>query len=660
MIWCVLSLISVILFFYYHNYVFVVINLVMIVFSYIRNKKSIFIISQVIIALFCLFRFNYFNIDKLTKVDEFVVIEKYENYLILQSNDIKVLYYDKELNKGNKVKIKGNIELLSEDNDFYSYLKKNKINYLLKGKVISNNNYLAYNETIINKLLEDKDDSNASILRLILFNQKNSNNAQYYKYFELFSINFLLVVSGYHINLILKLLNKTKIVKHGVILFYLYLLNFSVSSFKSYLYYIVKKVSKKFNLILNNSDILSLIMIAFLFLSPSYCFNKGFIYSFMFSFILDLINNVITNKSFKYMLLKKILIYCCSIPIVLLNNYSINSNSLLANLLLVYPISFFFIFSFIYLFLDKFYLVYKLYVYFLKLLLEFLSTYSFEFVFGKPSLVVIVLMYGMLLLFLYCYQNRLYKLSLLYFVLFLGVNIFQYNLPNLDNRELVYFLDIEQGDCSILKIKNSKKVVMIDTGGNKYKDLANNTIIPFLKSKGINEIDKIIISHDDFDHNGAKEELIKNFKVNEVNEDSLIDNIKIGDKKFINLNKTSDRDNDGSMVLYGEYGGINYLFSGDISSKVEEKIIASNKDLKVDVLKVSHHGSSTSTSYEFLTHINPKVALIGVGSNNLYKHPSSEVIDRLNKLFIKIYRTDIDGSILIYKSLISERIIIIN
>ena len=114
------------------------------------------------------------------------------------------------------------------------------------------------------------------------------------------------------------------------------------------------------------------------------------------------------------------------------------------------------------------------------------------------------------------------------------------------------------------------------------------------------------------------------------------------------------------MVLYGEYGGVNYLFSGDISSKVEEKIIASNKDLKVDVLKVSHHGSSTSTSYEFLTHINPKVALIGVGSNNLYKHPSSEVIDRLNKLFIKIYRTDIDGSILIYKSLISERIIIIN
>ena len=183
-------------------------------------------------------------------------------------------------------------------------------------------------------------------------------------------------------------------------------------------------------------------------------------------------------------------------------------------------------------------------------------------------------------------------------------------------------------------------------------------IIKFLKSKGINKIDKIIISHDDFDHNGAKDDLINNFPVKEIIDDSRINDIYIGDKLFVNLNVNDKRDNDGSIVLYGEYGGIRYLFSGDISSNKEKEIIDNYSDLKVDVLKVSHHGSSDSTSSEFLRHINPKVALIGAGKNNIYKHPSPEVIDLLNMYRIKYYITFNDGNILVYKSIISNKIII--
>ena len=241
---------------------------------------------------------------------------------------------------------------------------------------------------------------------------------------------------------------------------------------------------------------------------------------------------------------------------------------------------------------------------------------------------------------------------------FILMCIFQYNIPNIDVREVVYFIDVGQGDCAILKIKNSKKVVIIDTGGSRYRDIANEVIIPFLKEKGINEVEKIIISHDDFDHNGSKEELINNFNVLEVIEDSSIKEISIGDKKFINLNINENRDNDGSMVLYGEYGGLKYLFTGDISSEVERKIISENINLNVDILKVSHHGAKESSSEEFLKSINGKIAFIGVGKNNNYGHPSNEVISRLNKYGYKVYLSFKEGNIGFYKSLISEKIII--
>ena len=610
---------------------------------------------EVMIFVFCICRFSFFNIPNIDKGNEYVVSEKYDNYVILEREYIRYLYYDENLNKGNKVIIIGNVSLL-QDGAFNDYLRSQRVNYLVKGDVICNNNYLSFNEQVINKLLEKKDAENKEYLQLILFNRGKSEN-YFYSLFEIFSISFLVVISGFHINLIFKLLEKTKGLKYIICIFYLYLLNFSVSSLKAFLYYVLKKISKKNELILNNSDLLSLIMISLLFFNPSYCFNKGFIYSFAFSYIIDFINNIIVKKGLKYKILKKSLIFLFSLPIILINSYSVNSSAYLASLILGYPISFLFIFSLIYLIFDKFYLVYKLYIYLLKLLLEFLKVLSIDLVFGKPSYLIIILMYASIILFLYFYQNMLKSKYMFCIGMYFIICIFQYTLPYLDFREQVYFINVGQGDCSVLKIRNSKKVVMIDTGGNRYKDLATSTIIPFLKSKGINKIEKLVVSHDDFDHNGSKESLIRNFNVEEVIEDSFVKEIVVGDSIFVNVNQNEYRDNDGSIVLYGNYGGIDYLFSGDISSNKEKEII--NKyELSVDVLKISHHGANSSSSEEFLNKIHPLIGVIGVSKNNKYGHPSSEVIDRLESFNVKIYRTDKDNNIIIYKSLISERIII--
>lgn len=625
---------------------------------FFRNKRNVFFISQLLIFVFALTRFSYFNIDNIPSSNRYEVIEKRENYVILENEGVKFLFYNDNLSRGNMVRIEGVIKLL-EDSKFSTYLKKNKINYLIEGNVISNDNYLSFQDRIINFLLKDKDEENKSVLKLVLFNIKDDSNNSFYKYFETFSISFLLVVSGYHINYLLKIFRKRKIFKHIYIISYLYLLNFSVASFKAYIYYVLKRINNKLELPFNNNDLLSLIMIAFIFYNPSYCFNLGFIYSFLFSFILDLLNNVFLKKTFSNNLIKKILIYCFTIPIILLNKYSINTGSFIANLFFAPCISILFVFSFVYLFLDKFYLVYKLYIYFLNLLLDFIDNISLDLVFGEPSVIVVVIMYGCLMIGLYYYQNKLYIKSIFSFVFFIFICFFQYNIPNLDNRKSMFFLDVGQGDCLVFKISNSKKVVLVDTGGSRYRDIANDVIIPFLKSKGINEIEKVIISHDDYDHCGALIELKNNFKINSIVDDSSVKEVYIDEEKFINLNISESRDNDGSIALYGRYGGIDYFLSGDISS-VKEKEIIDKYNINVDVLKVSHHGANGSSSEEFLKSISPQIALIGVGKNNIYKHPSEYVINRLKSLSIKIYRTDEDGNIEIYKSLFSDKIVIIN
>jgi len=178
---------------------------------------------------------------------------------------------------------------------------------------------------------------------------------------------------------------------------------------------------------------------------------------------------------------------------------------------------------------------------------------------------------------------------------------------------------------------------------------------------------KRISPHGDYDHMGEAEYLVNNFKIKNVifNNDSfnyLEDNlIKILDKKNIlyyqdikELNidnnklyflKTRDygNENDNSNVIYFELNDYKFLFMGDAGIEVEEDIIEKYALNDIDILKVGHHGSKTSSSKIFINKINPKYSIISVGKNNKFGHPNNNVLDNLKNS--KIYRTDIDGSI---------------
>ena len=174
-------------------------------------------------------------------------------------------------------------------------------------------------------------------------------------------------------------------------------------------------------------------------------------------------------------------------------------------------------------------------------------------------------------------------------------------------------------------------------------------------------------SHGDYDHMGEGITLVESFKVGKVifnsgkyndlelaliqvlNEKNIpyyqnIQELRMGNQSFYFLNRQLyDDENDNSMVLYTELHGIKLLFMGDAGVEVEEDLSEKYNLQDIDVLKVGHHGSKTSSSKEFIDIINPKYSVISVGKNNRFGHPNHEVLNNLNNS--KIYRTDQNGSI---------------
>ena len=210
----------------------------------------------------------------------------------------------------------------------------------------------------------------------------------------------------------------------------------------------------------------------------------------------------------------------------------------------------------------------------------------------------------------------------------------------------VCFVNVGQGDCCFIRHNNT--AIFIDTGGLKYTDLAKNSLIPFLKKKRVYDIDLVITTHDDFDHNGALNSLTSNFKVKKVMTNMSFRTVSYGDLKLTNYNNHINQggeDNEMSLVIGFSVGGDSYLITGDASKQVESNIMNEYQNIPCDILKVGHHGSKTSTSDAFIKWLKPKVGIISCGKNNKYGHPHSEVLTILKNHNVQIRRTDLEGTI---------------
>ena len=195
--------------------------------------------------------------------------------------------------------------------------------------------------------------------------------------------------------------------------------------------------------------------------------------------------------------------------------------------------------------------------------------------------------------------------------------------------------------------------------------IVKNTTIPLLKSLGIRRIKYLILTHGDADHMGEALYLINNFKVENIIinlgnvnflEKKLIKErpdvihghegrqINCGKFKLIQLNEEYNDENASSQIYYVNIENINILLTGDASTKSEINLINKYELPQIDILKVGHHGSKTSSSKLFINAINPKYSIISVGKDNKFNHPNKDVLNILENS--KIYRTDIDGSVM--------------
>lgn len=645
MIYFFISLIFINLFLYYKNYIFLVFVFTgLFLLGKLVNLK-LFCLCCVGICLFTTFNFNYYKHDvaNYNFDSNVVILENYSNYSIVGDNKNKYVIYNNDNNfrVGNEIWFKGKLINIEDSyNEFYNYLNKNNVCYELEYEdFIVIDNSVKLNEVIIDKLLENKSEQSKSYLKLILFNDKDENNIDFYNTFSIYSLTYLIAVSGFHISLLLSFFKKifhNNIIGLVLVSFYLYLLDFSVSSYRAFLCYIFKKINKRLGFCISNIEIISLIGSVFLICNPSIMFSMSFVYSFLAAFVLEIF------KLYKSGGIKITLyLYLINIPILLVNYYKLNVSSLLFSVILSKPVAFLYVFSFMFLFLDKFYLLYELVIKLFTYGFEYLNELNLILIFGRPSIIFIISYYLVLIYFFLLKEsnNKLKYACVLMLFLLLG---YQYYKPVINSNEQIYFINVGQGDCIAFFVPNSKEVVLVDTGGSKYKDIALKEIIPFLESKGINRIRNVILTHDDYDHVGALKSLRDNFIVDSVIDTSYVEEIIIGNKIFKNLNISEHRDNDGSIVLYGEYAGYDLLLMGDASISIEKEILKHIEN--VDIIKIGHHGSDTSSSYEFLDIINGKIAIISVGKNS-YGHPHKSVIKSLEKLEYIILRTDKNNDI---------------
>ncbi len=443
-----------------------------------------------------------------------------------------------------------------------------------------------------------------------------------------------------------------------------------------------------------------------LILNPNELFEPGFQLSF--AAVISIVTfypplkEIISKLNLKSQLVKNIILFSLTsiaaqigtFPFVLVYFYKLSIISIFSNLIVIPLIGLIIALGILTIFLSLISLVIssfyaasnELLTYFLFLTINKLNNLPFAYVPIRQFNFYDALLFYICLLFstqIWKGLNSAYSrfiviiLLLLNFYIWSKVNDSDY-LP--DKILSVLAIDVGQGDSYLIKFPDGK-TTLIDAGNaSKIFDSGKRIIIPLLERLGIKKIDYGLVSHVDADHYRGFYSIIKERKVNFIfkpvpdsldREDIYFEKylrtnsipfkyytknvLKIGGARLYIINNSDIVNNkyldsnERSGVIKLVYGKTSFLFTGDINSKIEKELINNYKNfLNSDVLKVSHHGSKTGTSEIFLDVVKPEFAIISAGVSNQFRHPHKEVLERIKKRNIKIFRTDLEGSILFH------------
>ena len=283
----------------------------------------------------------------------------------------------------------------------------------------------------------------------------------------------------------------------------------------------------------------------------------------------------------------------------------------------------------------------------------------------KKIAIVLCLIVFIILTLLYIFDKSFYnKIKVFTF--------FKLKDSNISNAELsVHFIDVGQGDCCL--IINKDKTVLVDTGDSVY----SRKVKDYINAQNIDKLDYIIITHLHSDHAGGLFDIISYFNPSEIIIDTDVsdtdEHIDI-DRLFSITNKgnitvlnpsqckeiilpsanieifstlsSSENLNEKSAVVKLTHKSNTFLLTGDIEEKGEKELADSSYDIDCDVLKVAHHGSSTSSGKTFLNKVSPNFCVISCGYDNTFNHPSEKTISALKSYTDNIFRTDLLGNIM--------------
>ena len=664
-----------------------------------KNLRIIFLYRITIIFLLITLGITYYRIKKDNKSkykDETKIIgiinsikttDSYSQIELIAKEKILVTYYNKiNYNLGDTVEIEGKLELPNENTffdqfNYKKYLKSKKINYIFKAskiKQIKKNNSLKYiiKTNLTNHINKYK---TSNYLKTFILGDNNELDESIIKSYQKNGISHLFAVSGMHLSLfasillsILKKINIKENVNYIIIIlffiFFAFLTNYSPSILRALILYILLSINKILELNIKTIYLIILDLIILLIYNPYYIYNIGFIYSFTVSISLILFSNTI-NK-YKHYLLKLLITstisFITSIPISINNFYEINILTPIINLVFV-PLVSLIIFP-----LSLITLIIKPLDDILKILTSILEKLSLITTNIKINIILshipwyIILLYYIAIIIFIKGINQKQIIKTIPLILLITIHT---NVKYIEKNPKISILDVGQGDSMLIELPHNKNL-LIDTGGISMSNtsIAITKTIPYVKSRGIKKLDYLILTHGDYDHMGEAINLVNIFKVEKVifncgpYNDLEKELIKVLDKKNIkyyscikelNIDKNKlyflqtkeyDNENDNSNVIITELNGYKFMFMGDASTTTEKEILNKYNIPDIDILKVGHHGSRTSSSKDFIDEVNPKYSIISVGKNNRYGHPNKEVLNNLENS--KIYRTDEDGSIM--------------
>ncbi len=558
------------------------------------------------------------------------------------------------------------------------------------------------------QLIKEKfpDPLQSHAIALIFGDQKEMAEDQYAAYQKL-GVVHLFAISGGQVSLLAMFIyfvlirigltkRNSMIVVVAILPFYASMTGFSPSVNRACGMVIIFFIAQIFSKKISPLSAMCTCLMVYLLLVPYEIFSIGFQLSFLVCAGLIISQGILTRvNSFPAKLFVGSLVcQIFALPVLLYNFYEISSIGIFVNVLYI-PV-----FSYVY-----FPLTILLYILVLLLshgggtmievlnkLFEWLVNVSLwlseipfaSLVFGKPSTLVLVLLALSILLLMISIEGGKLKgicASVMVFTLLL---VFQYFHEDLSPAGEVTVIDVGQGDSIFIHLPYNKGNYLIDAGGTvafgkpdwaKRKsqfDPGKDVVTPFLKSKGIRSLDKLILSHADQDHIGGAEAIVKQLTIAEIvvpigqetefekrtwfseaSKEIKVIKVKAGDGwqaagawfKVVHPEVVSEETNASCIVIHAEIGGAKWLFTGDVDVAGELAILARNPNLDVDILKVGHHGSKTSTTKELLENTQVKAAIISVGEKNSYGHPNAEVLEKLEGANLRIFRTDLDGSV---------------